>query len=172
MSATSSPPSVTRGEPLANVQILLHFLTRLTAKIDMNIRHLPLLAAALCADAAHAGDLNIAVSLPADRQGAVMVAVFDKAEGFPRGMPLRTGIAQSVQGNVKLVFAGLPTGDYAVTAFLDENGNAKLDANFFGVPTELYGFSRNARNLVGPPAFAEAAFRVEDGAQQQAFDLK
>ena len=138
----------------------------------MNIRHLPILAALLAAGAAHAGDLNVAVSLPANRQGAVLAAVFDKAEGFPRGTPLRTGMAQAVQGKAMLVFTGLPKGDYAVTAFLDENSNTKLDANVFGVPTELYGFSRNARNLVGPPTFADAAFRMEDGAQQQAFELK
>lgn len=124
----------------------------------MTLQHLPLLAALFAASAAHAGDLNITISLPADRQGAVMLAVFDKAEGFPLGIPLRTGIAQPARGTARLVFAGLPTGDYAVTAILNEKGNNKLDANVFGVPTELYGFSRNARSLVGPPAFAEAAF--------------
>lgn len=138
----------------------------------MNIRHLPILAAIFAAGAAHAGDLNVAVSFPTDRQGAVLAAVFDKADDFPRGTPLRTGMAQPVQGKATLVFADLPTGDYAITAFLDENSNTKLDANVFGVPTELYGFSRNARNLVGPPTFADAAFRMEDGAQQQAFELK
>ena len=44
--------------------------------------------------------------------------------------------------------------------YLDENGNAKLDANVFGVPTELFGFNRNARSPLGPPSFADAAFRV------------
>ena len=138
----------------------------------MNIRHLPILAALFAAGAAHAGDLNVSVILPGERQGAVLAAVFDKADGFPHGTPLRTGMAQPVQGKATLVFADLPTGDYAITAFLDENSNTKLDANVFGVPTELYGFSRNARNLVGPPTFADAAFRMEDGAQQQAFELK
>lgn len=97
-----------------------------------------------------------------------MVAVFDRAEDFPRGTAMRTRIAQSVQRIVTLAFTSLPTGDYAVTAFLDENCNA----NLFGVRTELYGFSRNARNLVGPSAFTDAAFRVDDGTQQQNFKLK
>lgn len=138
----------------------------------MNIPHLSLLAALFAAGSAHAGDLSVEVHLPIGRQGAVLAAVFDKAEGFPRSTPLRTGMVQAVQGKATLVFAGLPPGDYAVTAFLDENSNTKLDANVFGVPTELYGFSRDARNLVGPPAFAEAAFRVDDGAQQQSFQVK
>jgi hypothetical protein len=50
--------------------------------------------------------------------------------------------------------------DTLVSAFLDENNNMKLDSNLFGLPTELYGFSRNARNPVGPPPFEAAAFRL------------
>ena len=131
-----------------------------------------ILCAVMTATAAQAGDLTIEVNLPSDRQGTVMVAVFDKAEGFPRGTALRTALAQPVKGKASLQLADLPKGEYAVTAFLDENSNTRLDANLFGIPTELYGFSRNARGLVGPPPFADAAFRVEDSAQVQVFELK
>ena len=133
---------------------------------------LTVLAAMLFTGAVSAGDLKIEVSVPADRQGAVLAAVFDKADGFPRGTPLRTATAQVVQGKAMLQFTGLPPGDYAVTAFLDENGNTKLDTNLFGLPTELYGFSRNARKPAGPPPFADAAFPVEGSAQQHSFELK
>ena len=135
-------------------------------------QRLSILAAMLCAGAVSAGDLKIEVSLPADRQGAVLAAVFDKADGFPRGTPLRTATAQPVQGKAVLQFASLPPGDYAVTAYLDENSNTKLDTNLFGLPTELYGFSRDARKLAGPPSFADAAFRVDDSALEQRFELK
>jgi uncharacterized protein (DUF2141 family) len=130
------------------------------------------LAAMLAAAAVHAGDLGVEVKLPAERQGTVRAALFDKADGFPRGTPLRTATAQPVQGKATLQFADLPTGDYALTAYLDENSNSKLDSNLFGLPTEPYGFSRNARGMAGPPPFADATFRVEDGMQQQTFDLK
>ena len=142
----------------------------------MHIRILSLLLPAafalLAAAAAHAGDLTLAVTVPDQRQGAVRAALFDKAEGFPRGTPIRTATAPADQGKATLQFAGLPPGDYALTAFLDENGNNKLDANLFGMPTEPYGFSRNARGMTGPPSFADAAFRMEDSALQQSFDLK
>lgn len=132
--------------------------------------------AAVCylifAGAAQAGDLQVEVSVPAGRNGVVMAAVFDQARGFPRGTALRTGVAQPIQGKAVLQFPDLPTGNYAVTAFLDENGNSKLDANIFNLPTELYGFSRNARGFAGPPEFAEAAFHLEEGSQQQTFELK
>lgn len=56
--------------------------------------------------------------------------------------------------------------------YLDENGNAKLDANVFGVPTELFGFNRNARSPLGPPSFADAAFRVGAEPALQSIELK
>lgn len=101
-----------------------------------------------------------------------MTAIFDKAENFPRRTAFRTAMAELVNGKATFQFLDLPNGDYAVTAYLDENGNGKMDYNVFGIPTELYGFSRNARGLAGPPKFVDAAFRVEDGVQLQVFDLK
>lgn len=139
----------------------------------MNKKLLPLaFSLLLAAHAAQAADLSIEVSVPAAKQGNVLVAVFDKAEGFPRGKPVETAMAQPVAGKAVVRFTGLPAGDYAVSAFLDENGNTKLDANVFGLPSEPFGFSRNARAVAGPPTFAEAAFRVDGSAQLQALDLK
>jgi uncharacterized protein (DUF2141 family) len=131
-----------------------------------------ILCSVLATATAHAADLTIEINLPSDRQGTVLAAVFDKAVGFPRGTALRTAMVQPVNGKAALRFTDLPKGEYAVTAFLDENSNAKLDTNLFGIPTELYGFSRNARGQTGPTTFAEAAFRVEESPQQQVFDLK
>lgn len=128
--------------------------------------------AALSAMAAHAADLSIEVSLPANKQGTVMAALFDKPDGFPRGKPLQVAVAQAVNGKAVVQFVGLPEGDYAATAYLDENSNQKLDSNLFGLPTELYGFSRNARGTMGPPSFADAAFRVSAQAMQHTFELK
>ncbi|MFN5349931.1 MAG: DUF2141 domain-containing protein [Polaromonas sp.] len=131
-----------------------------------------ILYSVLATATAHAVDLTIEINLPSDRQGAVLAAVFDKAEGFPRGTALRTAMAQSVNGKATLRFTDLPKGEYAVTAFLDENSNTKLDTNLFGIPAELHGFSRNARGLAGPPPFANASFVVEDSSQLQVIELK
>lgn len=136
------------------------------------MKQLILSLATLAALSAHAADLRVEVSTPAGKQGAVLAAIFDKADGFPRGKPLQTATATPVGGKAVVQFTGLPEGDYAVTAFLDENANLKLDTNLFGLPTELYGFSRDARNPVGPPAFADAAFRLGADAGKQSIELK
>lgn len=45
---------------------------------------------------------------------------------------------------------------FAVAAYHDENDDQELTLNRFGIPTERYGFSREARGLAGPPKFEEA----------------
>jgi uncharacterized protein (DUF2141 family) len=52
-----------------------------------------------------------------------------------------------------------------VIVFHDENGNGRLDKNFWGVPTEPYGFSNNAVGTLGAPRFAEVAVAL-DGADR------
>ena len=121
--------------------------------------------AALSALSAHAADLRIEVSTPAGKQGAVLAAIFDKADGFPRGKPLQTAMATPVGGKAVVQFTGLPEGDYAVTAFLDENANMKLDSNLLGIPAEPYGFSGTVPNRMGPATWEQARFSLaSDGA--------
>ncbi len=50
---------------------------------------------------------------------------------------------------------GLPS-EFAVAAYHDENNDQQLTLNRFGIPTERYGFSREARGLTGPPNFLDA----------------
>lgn len=51
---------------------------------------------------------------------------------------------------------------YAIVVFHDENDGSKLDENALGLPTEAYGISNNARGLLSPPAFKEAAVHIGD----------
>jgi uncharacterized protein (DUF2141 family) len=54
----------------------------------------------------------------------------------------------------------LPEGEYAVSLFVDENSNGKMDKNAIGIPTEAYGFSNDASGNFGPPSFEQAKFVV------------
>ncbi len=58
-------------------------------------------------------------------------------------------------------FDDLPSGDYAVALFHDENDNGRLD-RVAGIPTEGVGFSNNPRLIFGPPRFVESSFAVTD----------
>lgn len=45
---------------------------------------------------------------------------------------------------------------FGVAAYHDENNDELLNRNRLGIPTERYGFSRNARGLTGPPSYKQS----------------
>ncbi|WP_370178077.1 DUF2141 domain-containing protein [Alteriqipengyuania sp.] len=64
---------------------------------------------------------------------------------------------------VTIVFNDVEPGEYAVSLLHDENGNGKVDKALF-IPTEGFGFSRDAKLRLGPPRFSAAAFKVSSEA--------
>ncbi len=125
-----------------------------------------LAATALCVfmhAGAHAADLTVIVNNVQQDAGQVMLGLFNSAESFPKTVSqgaLAPANERSATGQVRLVFKGLAPGQYAATAYHDLDSNAKLNANFMGLPTEPYGFSNNARGNFGPPTFKDAAITV------------
>ena len=115
---------------------------------------------AFAASAAQAADIHLTVEGVASAEGKVMVALFDKASEFPRGKLSLASMVPATPGAVKVVFTGVEPGKYAISAYHDVNGNQRLDANMLGIPSEPYGFSRDARGKMGPPSFDDAAFEV------------
>lgn len=63
-----------------------------------------------------------------------------------------------------VVFRNVPQGRYAIALFHDENANGRLDKVLM-VPTEGFGFSRDAPVHFGPPHFARACFQVGQHAE-------
>lgn len=61
-------------------------------------------------------------------------------------------------GTTQVIVHDLPPGQYAAQAFLDENGNTKVDRALFGIPKEGVGFSNDARIVFGPPSWTNAVF--------------
>ncbi len=109
---------------------------------------------------ADAAEVTIRVEGLERAEGRLMVAMFDTAEDFPRGTRRFGEIADAVKGSVTVVFRDVPPGRYAASLYHDLNRNERLDANLLGIPSEPYGFSRNARGKMGPPKFDDAAFTV------------
>ncbi len=104
--------------------------------------------------------LTIRVQGIPDSMGDVRVGVYDSPAKFRSS----TGVAyQKVQaaekGNMTIRLS-LQPGSYAVAVFHDANANGKLDTNFLGIPTEVYGFSNNARGTFGPPDFNDCLITI------------
>lgn len=119
-----------------------------------------LLTSFFLATAAHAAEVRVTIEGIASGDGKVMTALFDRATEFPRGKVNLASMLPATPGAVKVVFADVPPGRYAISSYHDVNGNQRLDANMVGIPSEPYGFSKDARGKMGPPSFGDAAFDV------------
>lgn len=114
-------------------------------------------ALASVAGTAQAADLRITVA-GAGTTGAIYGKIFPDAASFDkRENSIAAFVIPPREGSAAVSFSSLPPGRYAVAVFQDVNGNQKLDSNFLGVPTEPYGFSRDATGTMGPPGFEQAA---------------
>lgn len=110
---------------------------------------------------AMAEDLTVEVKHVKANAGVVVIGVYDKAADFPATEKGLAGqVIEASSDTVVATFAGLAAGRYAVAVYQDENRNGRLDKNFLGIPTELYGFSKDARGSLGAPSFDAAAVDV------------
>jgi len=97
-----------------------------------------------------------------DNVGQAYLGIYRAQDDFPVINKQYIGKVVAISGNKSaLIFSQLPKGNYALAVFHDRNKNGKLDTNMFGVPTEEYGFSNNARNTFSAPSFKDASFSVD-----------
>jgi len=104
--------------------------------------------------------LTIEVTGLEPSKGNILLSLYNKADGFPESAEAtyQTASMPVKAGKVSIPLLKIPNGTYAVAFFHDVNGNGKMDYNFFGLPTEGYGFSNNAMGKLGPPSFKAASF--------------
>lgn len=90
----------------------------------------------------------------------IYIAIYDNHKSFLN--PKKAKYAYVVDSNKEDIYIieNISPGDYAVAIFQDINGNGKIDTFFFGIPKEPYGFSNNARKLMGPPSFKDCKFQI------------
>lgn len=106
--------------------------------------------------------LQIQLSNIREAKGYLYLAVYNRDEAFlkPDEVCAQKIVAVGQAGKMTVSLKNLPPGSYAVSCFHDLNGNGKLDTNLFGVPTEPYGFSNNARPRFRAPKWSEAVFEL------------
>lgn len=105
-------------------------------------------------------DLTVNILGFKNTKGQVYIAVFDSESTFPTfGKQLEAIILDLDSGKMKYTFKDLRHKSYAVAVFHDVNRNGVLDKNLLGIPTEPYGFSKNARNRFSAPSFSQAVFK-------------
>ena len=98
-------------------------------------------------------------------EGTVLACLTANHGAFPDCGEDQNAQRRVVRANsrVTIVFNDVAPGEYAISLLHDENGNGKVDKALF-VPTEGFGFSRDAKLRLGPPRFSAAAFHVDSDA--------
>ena len=101
--------------------------------------------------------LTVEVKNVPNNKGNVYVGLFRPQDEWPTyGKQFKGKVVSAVKGKTVVTFTGLPAGKYALAVYHDENKNNKLDKNLVGMPTEIYGFSNNARATFSAPDFSDA----------------
>jgi uncharacterized protein (DUF2141 family) len=115
-------------------------------------------------------DLNVD-GLRSDR-GVLRICVTSHPDHFPNCHADPDARRANVPaGQPVPVFEGLPSGEYAIALFHDENRNGQLD-RMAGIPKEGVGFSNNPRLMFGPPRFTESRFAVTNQPVDERVRLK
>ena len=95
-------------------------------------------------------------------KGVARIGVYNSKEDFGKeGKQVRGYLVKIENKKAYIEVKDLPKGWYAIAAYHDLNDNGKLDKNFMGVPSEVYGFSRDARATFSAPDYADAVFQLE-----------
>ena len=121
-----------------------------------------LLTSCITALATGTATLKIVIEGITSTEGKVCVALYD-SEGNWLKNSVRGDAASPNKPETVLVFNDLEPGEYALSVMHDIDGDGKLNKNAFGMPTEPYGFSNNARGAFGPAKWAKAKFSVIAG---------
>ncbi len=120
---------------------------------------------------ANAADLTVKLIGAHNGNGSVSAAIYSSKASFPKeGQQYAAFRIKAEAGSANVTFRDLPPGDYAVTAFHDENNDGKLDRDATGIPTEGYGVSNDARELLSPPFWDKATFAI--GADNKTITVK
>jgi uncharacterized protein (DUF2141 family) len=109
--------------------------------------------------------LTVVVNGIRNQTGEICLRVYNSEKGFPDNAKseVKSGCTKITGNSIKQVFSGLKPGNYAVAVVDDQNGDHKLNKDFFGIPEEGFGISRNPIVSIstGTPKFRNASFKVD-----------
>lgn len=114
-------------------------------------------------------NLNININNIKEAKGTMMVAVYTTETKFLGKHFFKSAAILVTKEDSQTCNITLPFGQYAVAIYQDLNQDSRINKNFFGIPTEPYGFSNDSMGMFGPPDFEEAAFDFR--MDQQSIDI-
>ena len=127
----------------------------------MRMTHLAALCLAASVTTATAADLTLTIDGARSSKGVVAICLWSDGQHFPDCGKSRTAERRTVAAAAlgkPIVFKGLKSGTFAISALHDENDNGKLDTNLIGIPKEGIAVSNDAMPKFSAPRFADTSF--------------
>lgn len=107
-------------------------------------------------------DVTVSVTNLRNSDGVLRACMTQDQDRFPRcqnGQQSYRVVVPAGEGAV-LHFRDVAPGTYAIALLHDENDNGRADRALGMMPTEGFGFSRDAPVRMGPPDFDDAAITI------------
>jgi len=89
-----------------------------------------------------------------------IASLFSSADNYLKEPIFKKIMPINDVGGARFIFGDLKSGTYSVSIVYDEDGDGKLNTGFFGIPSELVGFSNNVKGIFGPPSFNKTSFTL------------
>lgn len=105
-------------------------------------------------------NLKIQIEGIKSEKGKILYSLFSSKSGFPGDsqQAIKKGIV-NIEKNHANIEIDLPSGEYAIILFHDEDDNNELETNFIGFPKEGVGNSNNHRGI---PSFKKSVFKLTE----------
>lgn len=102
--------------------------------------------------------LTVTVKDAEPNVGQVFVSLYDSEKTYMKEPVDQRRADVDENGESTVAFDGLEPGEYAVTAFYDEDSDGKLKTGLFRIPKEKIGYSNNAKGKFGPASYKKTKF--------------
>lgn len=130
-----------------------------------------LIGTGLSIPSADAATLKVIVEGVENTDGKMRLSLFNSEEKWLKE-GIRSDVLDPAMPEVVWEVIDLEPGIYAVSAVHDRDESGDLNTGTFGMPTEPYGFSKNARNPFGPGKWKDACFEVVEGENTIRFEVR
>ena len=114
------------------------------------------------------GDLQLTVTKANNNNGVVRIALYNSKEAYAADKrntgdgAFRKEAVAVKNATAAYTFKDVPFGKYAIKVYHDEDNSGNFYTGAFGIPKVQYGFSNNAKGMMGPASFNKAMFDFEN----------
>ncbi len=97
--------------------------------------------------------------------GAALIGLYDSESKWLKQI-YKSHKSEIIGNKATAVFEDLPDGEYAISAFHDEDNDGEFDMILGFYPSEDYASSNNAPAKFGPPKWKDAKFNLNNNSKE------